>query len=148
MENNNGRVGVHGLSWGRNHAALSLVRAHATIAAVAIESPVTEGFLGDDYHQSLFMGVWNRASWWSQKKAPWEIVGLPAKGTGDYDRKEILVMVRVRSSRFPLFDRNPQTFVDIYSADEYDFRKATHSVWHSREFPSHITVSTLKDREK
>lgn len=41
------------------------------------------------------------------------------------------VMVQVQSSWFPLVDRNPQTFCDIYAAKEGDFRKATHRVYHS-----------------
>jgi putative CocE/NonD family hydrolase len=216
IENNNGRVGVHGLSWGGYYAALSLVNAHPSIAAVAIEAPVSEGFLGDDYHHngalhllypfrwlnnvglreregpsaevqppvyrgkidnyfdfllelgpisnmneicfrneirfwnditehgtydefwkvrslgqylkdiygpailvsgswfddqdlygtlhtyrsiekqnpgissSLVMGVWNHAAWWRQKKNPWGRVGLPVKETGEYYRNEIL----------------------------------------------------------
>ena len=45
---------------------------------------------------------------------------------------------------FPMFDRNPQTFVDIYKATETDFQKTTHTVYHSREFPSHITALSLK----
>jgi hypothetical protein len=216
VENNNGRVGVYGLSWGGYYAALSLVKAHPSIAAVAIEAPVSEGFLGDDYHHngalhllypfrwlnnvglaeregpaadiqppvyqekvhnyftfllelgplsnmndkcfrhkiqfwndivehgtydeywkirslgqymrhidkpavivvgswfddqdlygtlhtyraieehnpgtsnSLIMGVWNHAAWWRQKVEPWGRVGLPVKETGDYYRVEIL----------------------------------------------------------
>ncbi len=35
------------------------------------------------------------------------------------------VMVQIQSSWFPLVDRNPQTFVDIYNAKESDFQKAT-----------------------
>ena len=40
------------------------------------------------------------------------------------------IMVQVQSSWFPLVDRNPQTFVDIYHARESDFRKATQRVYH------------------
>jgi putative CocE/NonD family hydrolase len=216
VENNNGRVGVHGLSWGGYYAALSLVNAHPSIVAVVIEAPVSEGFLGDDYHHngalhllfpfrwlnnvglaeregpsadiqppvyqeevdnyfsfllelgplsnmnkkcfrnriqfwndivehgtydkfwksrslgqhmkhidkpavlvvgswfddqnlygtlhtyraiedqnpgvscSLIMGVWNHASWWRQKKEPWGFAGLPVKETGDHYRNDIL----------------------------------------------------------
>jgi len=36
------------------------------------------------------------------------------------------LMVQVQSSWFPLMDRNPQVFMDIYSARPEDFRKATH----------------------
>ncbi|MCZ6675494.1 MAG: CocE/NonD family hydrolase, partial [Verrucomicrobia bacterium] len=35
------------------------------------------------------------------------------------------IMVQVQSSWFPLVDRNPQTFCDIYNAQESDFQKAT-----------------------
>ena len=58
-------------------------------------------------------------------------------------RKGHRIMVQVQSSWFPMFDRNPQTFVDIYQATEADFHKATHTVYHSQEFPSHITVRAL-----
>jgi putative CocE/NonD family hydrolase len=53
------------------------------------------------------------------------------------------VMVQVQSSWFPLVDRNPQTFVDIYSAKESDFRKATQRVYRSRELPSKVTLPVL-----
>lgn len=43
------------------------------------------------------------------------------------------VMVQVQSSWFPLFDRNPQTFTDIYRADSAAFRKATQRVYHSSQ---------------
>lgn len=52
-------------------------------------------------------------------------------------------MVQVQSSWFPLVGRNPQTFVDIYSARESDFRKATQRLYRSAELPSHISAGTL-----
>lgn len=48
------------------------------------------------------------------------------------------VMVQVQSSWFPLVDRNPQTYVDIYSAKESDFQKATQRVYHSPDMASRI----------
>jgi len=50
------------------------------------------------------------------------------------------IMVQVQSSWFPLVDRNPQTFVNIYGAKEADFRKATQRVYRSPELPSRVTV--------
>ena len=35
------------------------------------------------------------------------------------------LMIQIQSSWFPLADRNPQKFVNIYKADESDFQKAT-----------------------
>jgi predicted acyl esterase len=39
-------------------------------------------------------------------------------------------MVQVQSSLFPLYDRNPQSFVtNIMYAKPGDYRKATQSIW-------------------
>lgn len=49
-------------------------------------------------------------------------------------------MVQIQSSWFPLVDRNPQTFVNIYNAKESDFQKATQRVYHNAEMPSHLEL--------
>jgi len=42
------------------------------------------------------------------------------------------IMVQIQSSWFPLYDRNPQTFVpDIFWAKPGDYRKATQRIYHS-----------------
>jgi len=50
------------------------------------------------------------------------------------------VMVQIQSSWFPMFDRNPQTFVDIYHAKDGDYRKAEHKVFRSASLPSFVTL--------
>lgn len=54
------------------------------------------------------------------------------------------LMVQVQSTWFPLVDRNPQTFTDIYNAKESDFVKATHRVHRDADKPSGITVRIVK----
>jgi predicted acyl esterase len=54
------------------------------------------------------------------------------------------IMVHVQSSWFPLVDRNPQKFIDIYNAKKADFQKATQRVYRSKAFPSRVTVRVLK----
>lgn len=54
------------------------------------------------------------------------------------------LMVQVQSTWFPLVDRNPQTFCDIYKADEKDFVKQTHRVYRDEKYPSKITVRVVK----
>lgn len=54
------------------------------------------------------------------------------------------IMVQVQSSWFPLVDRNPQKFVDIYNATDADFQKATHRVYRSARLSSHLKVGVLK----
>ena len=53
------------------------------------------------------------------------------------------IMIQVQSSWFPLFDLNPQKFVDIYNAEESDFQKATHRVYFSKEYPSRIVLKEI-----
>jgi putative CocE/NonD family hydrolase len=53
------------------------------------------------------------------------------------------IMVQIQSTWFPLVDRNPQQFEDIYSAKPNDFRKAAERVYHSNEAPSAVTVDVL-----
>jgi uncharacterized protein len=54
------------------------------------------------------------------------------------------IMVQVQSSWFPLADRNPQKFLDIYKATEGDFQKATHRIYRSGPVSSHLKVGVLK----
>jgi putative CocE/NonD family hydrolase len=56
------------------------------------------------------------------------------------------IMIQVQSSWFPLVDRNPQQYVNIYECSESDFRKATHRVYHDVKHPSNITVNVLQQR--
>jgi len=51
------------------------------------------------------------------------------------------IMVQVQSSWFPLMDRNPQKFEDIYAAKAGDFQKATQRVYRSAAQPSGVIVS-------
>lgn len=51
------------------------------------------------------------------------------------------LMVQIQSSWFPQVDRNPQTFVDIYTADASEFRAATHRIHRSAKLPSRITAT-------
>jgi hypothetical protein len=59
-------------------------------------------------------------------------------------RKGHRIMVQVQSSWFPLIDRNPQQFEDIYRAKAGDFMKATQRVYRSRSAPSFITLDQIK----
>jgi uncharacterized protein len=52
------------------------------------------------------------------------------------------LMIQVQSTAFPLFDRNPQTFVpNIYKAEASDFKKATHRVYNN----SKIEVEVIEN---
>ncbi|WP_458069838.1 CocE/NonD family hydrolase [Rhodanobacter sp. BL-MT-08] len=54
------------------------------------------------------------------------------------------IMVQVQSSWFPLYDRNPQTFVpSIFEARPADYQKATQRIYHSPEQASYIALPVI-----
>jgi uncharacterized protein len=55
------------------------------------------------------------------------------------------LMVQVQSTWFPLYDRNPQKFVEnIFKARPEDYQIATQKVFESARYPSHVTLAVLK----
>ncbi|HLF46246.1 MAG TPA: CocE/NonD family hydrolase [Chitinophagaceae bacterium] len=54
------------------------------------------------------------------------------------------LMIQIQSSWFPLADRNPQKFVNIYEADISDFQKATIKIHHDAANSSSIWLPMLK----
>jgi putative CocE/NonD family hydrolase len=56
------------------------------------------------------------------------------------------IMVQVQSSWFPVYDRNPQTFVpNIFAARPQDYRSATQRVYRSAEHASHVVLPVLEE---
>jgi putative CocE/NonD family hydrolase len=57
------------------------------------------------------------------------------------------IMVQVQSSWFPLYDRNPQTYVpNIFGAKSSDFRKAVHRVYRAPERSSYLELPLVSAR--
>ena len=59
-------------------------------------------------------------------------------------RKGHRVMVQVQSSWFPMIDRNPGKFMNIYEASDADYQKTRQKIYHNREHPSFIEVNLWK----
>jgi predicted acyl esterase len=59
-------------------------------------------------------------------------------------RKGHRIMVQVQSTWFPLYDRNPQTFVpNIFKARATDYRAQTHRVYRTARYPSNVEIDVL-----
>ena len=57
------------------------------------------------------------------------------------------VMVQIQSSWFPLYDRNPQTFVpNIFWAKPGDFRKATQRIYHVGDEASFVDLPVVEGK--
>ena len=55
------------------------------------------------------------------------------------------IMVQIQSSWFPLADRNPQKFTDIYHCNDADFQKASIRIYHDALHASKIIIPVLKN---
>ncbi len=56
------------------------------------------------------------------------------------------IMVQIQSSWFPLADRNPQQFIDIYHCSEKDFIKSDIKIYHDAEHASKIILPVLNSQ--
>jgi putative CocE/NonD family hydrolase len=54
------------------------------------------------------------------------------------------LMIQIQSSWFPLADRNPQRFLNIYEAEPGDFQKATIRIYHDTQNPSTIILPLIR----
>jgi uncharacterized protein len=60
-------------------------------------------------------------------------------------RKGHRIMVQVQSTWFPVYDRNPQTWVpNIFQARARDFKAQTHRIWHTPQHRSHIEIRVMQ----
>jgi hypothetical protein len=56
------------------------------------------------------------------------------------------IMVQVQSSWFPLYDRNPQTFVpNIFFAKPGDYKKATEKIYHAPDKASYVELPVVTE---
>jgi putative CocE/NonD family hydrolase len=70
-----------------------------------------------------------------------EAYAVPLRAVEHTFRRGHRIAVQVQSSWFPLYDRNPQTWVpNIFAARPGDFRAATHSVYRTARFPSRLEL--------
>lgn len=59
-------------------------------------------------------------------------------------RKSHRIMVQVQSSWFPLYDRNPQTFVPtIFAAPASSYQAQEHRIWQTAQSPSYLEFPVL-----
>ena len=52
LENNNGKVGVFGISYPGFYSTMASLSGHPALKAVSPEAPVTDWFVGDDFHHN------------------------------------------------------------------------------------------------
>ena len=71
-------------------------------------------------------------------------VNYPLPDVAHTFKKGHRIMIQIQNSWFPLADRNPQKFMDIYQAQPSDFQKATQRIYHDSQNSSSLTLQILK----
>jgi len=104
-----------------------------------------------DGYQMLVRGEPMRAKYrksWSKPEPmkPNEVTHIPfaMPDINHTFKKGHRIMIHIQSTWFPLVDRNPQKFLNIYQAKDEDFQKATQRIYRSAKFPTQLKVSVLK----
>ncbi|MDH5315549.1 MAG: X-Pro dipeptidyl-peptidase, partial [Gemmatimonadota bacterium] len=54
------------------------------------------------------------------------------------------IMVQVQSTWFPMVDRNPGKFMDIFRATDADFQATTQRIYRSAERPSRLILPVVR----
>ena len=57
------------------------------------------------------------------------------------------IMIQIQSSWFPLVDRNPQQFMNIYNAEDKDFKPQAHTIYFNKNHASHIVLPIIQTHE-
>jgi predicted acyl esterase len=65
--------------------------------------------------------------------------------TAQQFKKGHRIIIQVQNSWFPLVDINPQSFVNIYEADENVFIKATHRIYYNAKHAFKISIRILDE---
>ncbi|WP_443936607.1 CocE/NonD family hydrolase [Pedobacter sp. MW01-1-1] len=71
-------------------------------------------------------------------------VNYPLPDIAHTFKKRHKIMIQIQNSWFPLAERNPQKFMNIYEAEPADFQKATQKIYHDANNASYISISILK----
>jgi putative CocE/NonD family hydrolase len=84
VPNNNGKVGIYGISYPGFYTSASIIDSHPAIKAASPQAPVTDLYMNDDaYHNGAFMLMANFDFYtdFKQEKAPL----LPPKNSGGFE---------------------------------------------------------------
>jgi uncharacterized protein len=146
VQNNNGRVGLHGISYPGFYATACLPGAHPAIKAVSPQAPVTDEFIGDDANHNGafflmdnfgFMSFFDRERSGPVKNYSKALFNAPYKDAYQF----YLKMGSVKNTNGPgYYNGKSRIWNEYLQHDTYD------SYWKARNIRQHlknITIPTL-----
>ncbi|HVW97194.1 MAG TPA: CocE/NonD family hydrolase [Mucilaginibacter sp.] len=79
VPNNNGKVGIEGISYPGFYSTASLPNAHPALKAVSPQAPVTDWFIGDDFHHNGALFIMDAFSFITSFGVPRPVPITPAQ---------------------------------------------------------------------
>jgi len=146
IKNNNGRVGLAGISYPGFYATASLPDAHPAIKAVSPQAPVTDEFVGDDANHNGAFYLLDNFSFMNffdmERNGPVKNYGKPVFSAGSRDAYQFyLKMGTVKNTNSTKYYNGKSVIWNEYlQHDTYD------AYWRARNIRPHlknITIPTL-----
>ncbi|HUS01737.1 MAG TPA: CocE/NonD family hydrolase [Chitinophagaceae bacterium] len=146
IKNNNGRVGIYGISYPGFYATTSLPGAHPAIKAVSPQAPVTDEFIGDDAnHNGAFFLLDNfdfMSGYGKERNGPVQNYGSQMFNAGRADAYQFFLdmgpIKNTQSEKY--FNHRSYIWNEYLQHDTYD------AYWKARNIRQHlknITIPTL-----
>jgi len=153
VAHNNGRIGVFGISYPGFYSTMSLINAHPALKAVSPQAPVTNWFIGDDFHHNGAFALMDGFSFYSSFGKPRPKPtregqsGYDIQGQDNYDF--FLKMGALKHAKEIAFGDSILFWNELMNHPNYDdFWKARDPRPHLKNIkPAVLTVGGLFDAE-
>ncbi len=153
VAHNNGRVGVFGVSYPGFYSTMSLIDAHPALKAVSPQAPVTNWFIGDDFHHQGAFALMDAFNFYSSFGKPRPKPTRESQKGFDYPKQDnydfFLKMGALKHAKEVVFGDSIRFWNDLMSHPNYDdFWKARDPRPHLKNIkPAVLTVGGLFDAE-
>ena len=139
LKNYTKKAGIYGISYPGFYSTISLVNSHPTLKAVSPQAPVTDWFLGDDFHHNGVLFLNDSFKFMSSfgVKRPHPITPDKGPKSFDYPIKDnyrfYLESGSVKELKDKYFQDNIKFYNDLFAHPDYD------QFWQDRNVLPHVT---------
>ncbi|MEG1199589.1 MAG: CocE/NonD family hydrolase, partial [Algoriella sp.] len=139
LKNYTKKAGIYGISYPGFYSTISLVNSHPTLKAVSPQAPVTDWFLGDDFHHNGVLFLNDSFKFMSSfgVKRPHPITPDKGPKSFDYPVKDnyrfYLESGSVKELKDKYFQDNIKFYNDLFAHPDYD------QFWQDRNVLPHVT---------